>query len=71
MTDAIGKKYTRGSINAKLSRGILTFHEFETIAKKYAGYGDFNRYKSYIKRAGRYVINRLNDFGNDISKKAR
>ena len=44
---------------------------FETIAKKYAGYGDFNRYKSYIKRAGRYVINRLNDFWNDISKKAR
>ena len=33
MTNITGKKYTRGSINAKLLRGTLTFHEFETIAK--------------------------------------
>lgn len=33
MTRITGKKYTRGSINAKLSRGTLSFKEFETIAK--------------------------------------
>lgn len=32
MTKVLNKKYTRGSINAKLSRGTLTFREFETIA---------------------------------------
>ena len=33
MTKIMNKKYTRGSLNAKLSRGTLTFHEFETIAR--------------------------------------
>ncbi|MBR1680864.1 hypothetical protein IJ707_03635 [bacterium] len=33
MTKVTGKNYTRGSINAKLVRGTLTFHEFEVIAK--------------------------------------
>ncbi len=33
MTKITGKKYTRGSLNAKLVRGTLTFHEFENIAK--------------------------------------
>lgn len=33
MTQAMNKKYTRGSLNAKLSRGTLTFYEFEVIAK--------------------------------------
>jgi len=32
MTKISGKKYTRGSLNAKLVRGTLTFHEFEIIA---------------------------------------
>ena len=32
MTHITGKKYTRGSINAKLVRGTLTFKEFEIIA---------------------------------------
>ena len=32
MTDILNKKYTRGSINAKLSRNTLTVKEFETIA---------------------------------------
>lgn len=33
MTKVTGKKYTRGSLNAKLTRGTLTFHEFEVIAE--------------------------------------
>lgn len=33
MTKLTGKKYTRGSINAKLSRGTISFKEFEIIAK--------------------------------------
>jgi len=33
MTKIMDKKYTRGSLNAKLTRGTLTFREFETIAK--------------------------------------
>jgi len=33
MTAITGKKYTGGSINAKLVRGTLTFHEVEIIAK--------------------------------------
>lgn len=33
MTKVSGKKYTGGSINAKLVRGTLTFKEFEIIAK--------------------------------------
>ena len=33
MTEMSGKKYTGGSINAKLVRGTLTFKEFELIAK--------------------------------------
>ena len=33
MTNISGKKYTRGSLSAKLTRGTLTFHEFEIIAK--------------------------------------
>ena len=32
MTNITGKNYTRGSINAKLVRGTLTFKEFEIIA---------------------------------------
>ncbi|MBR1617560.1 hypothetical protein IJ670_05345 [bacterium] len=32
MTELLGKKYTRGSLNAKLIRGTLTFREFEIIA---------------------------------------
>ncbi|MBR1619698.1 hypothetical protein IJ674_07370 [bacterium] len=35
MTNILKKKYTRGSINAKLSRGTLTVKEFETIAEIY------------------------------------
>jgi len=33
LTKNMGKKYTRGSINAKLVRGTLTVKEFEHIAK--------------------------------------
>ena len=33
MTKITHKRYTRGSINAKLSRGTLTFREFEIIAE--------------------------------------
>ena len=33
MTKIHGKKYTRGSINAKLSRETITVKELETIAK--------------------------------------
>ncbi len=33
MTEITGKKYTRGSINAKLRRDTLSVNEFETIAK--------------------------------------
>lgn len=33
MTEVSGKKYTGGSINAKLVRVTLTFKEFEIIAK--------------------------------------
>lgn len=32
MTKILNKKYTRGSINAKLSRNTLTVKEFEIIA---------------------------------------
>ncbi len=32
MTAITGKKYTRGSINAKLSRGSMSVKEFEIIA---------------------------------------
>ena len=35
MTNILKKKYTRGSINAKLSRETLTVKEFETIAEIY------------------------------------
>ena len=33
MTKVMNKKYTRGSINAKLIRNTLTLYEFEQIAK--------------------------------------
>ncbi len=33
LTKVTGKKYTKGSLNAKLSRNSLSFQEFETIAK--------------------------------------
>ncbi len=33
LTHTTGKKYTRGSLNAKIVRGTLSFNEFETIAK--------------------------------------
>ena len=33
MTELSGKKYTGGSLNAKLVRGTHTFKEFELIAK--------------------------------------
>ncbi len=33
LTRITGKKYTRGSLNAKLVRGTLSVNEFETIAK--------------------------------------
>jgi len=33
MTEISGKKFTRGSINAKLVRGTLTVNELELIAK--------------------------------------
>lgn len=33
LTELTGKKYTRGSLNAKLSRGTINVNEFETIAK--------------------------------------
>ena len=33
MTKITGKKYTRGSISAKLTRNTMTFKEFELIAK--------------------------------------
>ncbi len=33
MNEVSSKKYTGGSINAKLVRGTLTFKEFELIAK--------------------------------------
>lgn len=33
MTKLTGKKYTRGSINAKLLRNTLSVNEFELIAK--------------------------------------
>lgn len=32
MTKITGKKYTRGSLSAKLSRNSLSFKEFEIIA---------------------------------------
>lgn len=33
MSELSGKKYTRGSLNAKLFRGTLTFNEMEQVAK--------------------------------------
>lgn len=33
MSKITGKKYTKGSINAKLGRDTLSVNEFETIAK--------------------------------------
>ncbi|MDE6139236.1 MAG: hypothetical protein K2F57_07175 [Candidatus Gastranaerophilales bacterium] len=33
LTKTTGKKYTKGSLNAKLVRGSLSFNEFEAIAK--------------------------------------
>lgn len=33
MSKVMNKKYTRGSINAKLIRNTLTLYEFEQIAK--------------------------------------
>ncbi len=33
LTKATGKKYTKGSLNAKLGRDTLSINEFETIAK--------------------------------------
>lgn len=33
LTKLTGKKYTRGSLSAKISRDTITFNELETIAK--------------------------------------
>ena len=33
LSEKMKKPYTRGSLNAKLVRGTLTFKEFETIAE--------------------------------------
>ncbi|MBQ8460512.1 hypothetical protein IJ541_10490 [bacterium] len=41
MTEVTGKKYTRGSINAKLLRGTLNVNELETIAKIFGYKIDF------------------------------
>ena len=41
LTEVTGKKYTRGSINAKLLRGTLNVNELETIAKIFGYKIDF------------------------------